>query len=66
MTIDEYKKKYSNKFNYLALSQVILKSIQKESFLGSKDDEWIREHIEQNKAEYRRQKQQIEEYLNNK
>jgi hypothetical protein len=66
MTIDEYKKKYSNKFNYLALSQVILKSIQKESFLCSKDDEWIREHIEQNKSEYKRQKQQIEEYLNNK
>lgn len=29
MTLDEYKKKYSNKFNYLALSQVILKLIQK-------------------------------------
>ena len=26
-------------------------SIQKESFLGSKDDEWIREHIKQNKTE---------------
>lgn len=62
MTIDEYRKKY--KFNYLALSQVISKLIQKESFLGSKDDEWIREHIKQNKTEYKRQKEQIEEYLN--
>ena len=64
MNLDEYKKKYSNEFNYLALSQVILKSMQKESFLGSSDDEWIREHIKQNKTEYKRQKQQIEEYLN--
>jgi len=66
MTLDEYKKKYSNKFNYLALSQVISKLIQNESFLGSKDDEWIREHIRQNKTEYKRQAKQIEEYLNNK
>lgn len=60
MTLDEYKKKYSNNPNAVVLQQIIANYYMERLKLKDSEWCWIKQHIKDNNEEYKRQIEEIE------
>jgi len=60
MTIQEYKKKYADAPNAVALQQIIARHYMGIEELSVAEEAWIKQHIKENKEAYQKQINKIE------